>query len=922
MRLLRLLALCCILSPLVGFSDAKADVPSIALSVPEREDHSPFITTTPANQPLLLWVATAPDTNVAGVFDELILAEHDATGWLAPVVLAGPGNYFTPSAVFTADGARWICWADLAGNDSQIRIRWDHADSTQTFTLGDGFAPDLEPSICAAHADTVIVVWQGWRTDNYEILMSVGTPAGFSQPQIISGYPRSDRDPEVVWGNNKAWIVWSSYRGEPYNLLCRTFDGTTLTPAVQLTTSYRARNLHPKLAFDEDHDLLWVTSIWVNQGWSGFNNNEFPGLYDVGTPRIRVFDGLTVFEPTGLNANKQFPLVPMENLGFERFMYDGGTRPMLDRYGPGLSLLVEPGGRMWCFYKQIGTITELGAPNRYWGVVGLNYDTAAWSSPTQFVERRTSLAWESPAICQTSDSLWVAWSADDRTGPVFPNFINLFGDNLNIRVTSQPKQAAAILPPVLVPIGLATAPAGVGPDIAHPSFSTQDGDTTRNLYWGDLHRHSLDFSWDADIDPPIQQTLMYALDFLGDDFIMPADHSERYSPGAWALMRKWTQIMNIPGRFCVFPGYERSMQGAAGGHQNVVYRDPQDYVAATAAFPVVNNWHTMYNAQAGIDVLSIPHTTAQCGVVTNWPALANGNVDSLPPPLRLVEVYQSLRESYEYPDCPLESWECTVGPTQGWVNVALAIGMKLGLCASSDHTVRACFTGVYAPECNRDAIFQGLYDRRCFGTSKATKMNVDFRIEGKMEGSEVEAYPHPTLSVTIDHTAPLPFIEINKDGNPSWFVASCAGSDTAFTVVDFEDAVPGSSSTYYLRVRDNGNNVVWTSPIWVTFLSPIETDSPVVAASSMPLSLQAFPNPSATDVAFEVDGLASPGGVLRVHDVGGRLVRKIIIPPGSSHTRIPWDRRDASGRQVAAGIYYGVVSSGRQNRNTSVVLLK
>jgi hypothetical protein len=250
------------------------------------------------------------------------------------------------------------------------------------------------------------------------------------------------------------------------------------------------------------------------------------------------------------------------------------------------------------------------------------------------------------------------------------------------------------------------------------------------------------------------------------------------------------------------------------------------------------------------------------------------------------------------------------------------MGMKLGMCASSDHTVRACFTGVYAAECNRDAIFRGLYDRRCFGTSKATKMNVDFRIEGKMVGSEVEAYPHPTLSVAIDHTAPLPFIEINKDGNPSWFVASCAGSDTAFTVVDFEESVPGSSSTYYLRVRDNGNNVVWTSPIWVTFLSPIETDSPVVAASSVPLSLQAIPNPSSTDVAFEVDGLASPGGVLRVHDVGGRLVRKIIIPAGSQHMRISWDRRDASGRQVSAGIYYGVVSSGRQNRNTSVVLLK
>src|SRR5262249_45988950 len=148
-----------------------------------------------------------------------------------------------------------------------------------------------------------------------------------------------DRDPAIVWGNNKAWIVWSSYRAGPYQLLCRTYDGTTLTPTVSLTNSTWARNLHPKVAFDSAHNLLWVHWIWVNQGWNGFNNNE-PGLYDLGPPRLRAYDGTPVYLPTGLNQYQQYPLLPMESLGFERFLYDSGTRPMLDRYAPGVGVVV------------------------------------------------------------------------------------------------------------------------------------------------------------------------------------------------------------------------------------------------------------------------------------------------------------------------------------------------------------------------------------------------------------------------------------------------------------------------------------------------------------------------------------------------------------------------------------------------------
>ncbi len=801
-----------------------------------------------------------------------------------------------------------------------MRLRRDYANQTTYFTLGDPLQPDLAPAICAANADSVIVVWQAWRGSDYDVMMSVVDSTGASPQTNLSECDLNDRDPEVVWGDGQAWIVWSSYRGEPYNLMCRRFDGTSLTPAVRITTSYRARNLHPKIAFDETQDLLWVTWIWVNQGWGGFNNSEWPALYDVGSPRIRAFDGVTIFEPQGLDADDRFPIVPMESLGFERYLYDSGTRPMIDRYGPGLELLQDPGGRVWCFYKQIGTITELGVPNRYWGVVGLNYGGASWSSPTEFVEKRTSLGWESPAVVVARDSLWVAWASDNRAGPITPGVINLFGDDLNIVVTRFPADTAAAPPPSLIPIGTASAPGACPPEV-HPSFTIGEGESQRTLCWGDTHRHSMDFSWDADVDPPLQQTIIYAQDFLGLDFLVPSDHCERYSPAVWAWARKWAQIGSIPNRFTIYPGYERSMQGFAGGHQNSVYRDPETYVAETAALPVVNNWHTLYAAQQGIDVLSIPHTTAQCGVLTDWFHLSNGNPSVLPAPLRVVEVYQALRESYEHPGCPLQSPFCTVGPTNGWVNVALAIGMRIGLIASSDHTVRACFAGVYSLDRSRDAIWDALYDRHTFGTSRETKMNVDFRVADAIVGSEVQSGSHPPITVQIDASAPLTSIEIHKDGNPTWFATSSAASDTAFTIIDPDPGIVGTSSYYYLRVGDALGHMIWTSPVWVDFTEAV-TGVGDVAELDGELVLETVPNPAVHSARFVIRGIGPHGGRVRVHDVTGRLVKSLSIAGSERRAEIEWDLTGDDGAKVAAGTYYVVVQSSGKSRAVPLVVLR
>lgn len=907
-------------SPLPSFVQATQET----VKVVEREDHSPFLLKTPAGAPALVWVATAPDTNIAGRFDEVAYADRAGGSWGTPVIVGGPAPaIFTPEVAFDSDGGRWISWAEHDGTDSKIRLRRDLGVDTWNFTLDDPTQPDLEASMCADDSGGVVVVWQGWRGDNYEILFATGDENGFSAAQVISTCPLSDREPEVVWGAGQAWIVWSSYQNPAYNLISRRFDGVSLSAPVTLTTSYRARNLHPQIAWDDVHGALWFAFEWVNQGWEGFNQHEFPGLYDPGSPRVRAYDGTSVFVPSGLDANSRFPLTNMEGLGYSRYINSGVPTP--DRFGEGVFALPLPNGSVEVLHRQYGSIVELGASNFYWSVTGVNYGNGAWSSPTEFLELRASFAWEEPTALAAEDAMWVAWTADRRTPPIAPGNLNanLFGADANIVVRGVPVDTTNVGPISLVNLGPASAPPSVSP-IPRPQFTIEDSTGTRTLVWGDNHRHSVDLSWDGYADPGIKQTLFYGLDWLGFDFLSTSDHAERFSKAVWAAVARWSMMYDIPSRFRLFPGYERSMRaGDGGGDQNSMYRDPMLFTEASAAYPENDDWHLMYDAQAGRDVLSVPNQMPQCFAVTKWQELAEGHPDSLDAPLRLVEVYQALRKSFEYAGCPDQTTFCTVNPDTGWVNVALAMGLRLGLICASDHTIVAGYMGALTESMSRDDIWQALYDRHCLGASKNGKMNVDFRVGGNLMGSEAEMNAAPTIFIHVQSASPLSFLEVNKNGNPTWFAATSSAAETTITFVDPDPVVAGTSSYYYLRTRDSAGRITWSSPVWIDFEEPpVGTDAPVVSGPQEEFSIRVGPNPSTGPVRFALRGLAASGGVVRIHDLGGRLVRELTLASGAPTREVVWDARDAQGSAVAAGFYYAVARSGGAIRSEKIAVLR
>lgn len=117
------------------------------------------------------------------------------------------------------------------------------------------------------------------------------------------------------------------------------------------------------------------------------------------------------------------------------------------------------------------------------------------------------------------------------------------------------------------------------------------------------------------------------------------------------------------------------------------------------------------------------------------------------------------------------------------------------------------------------------------------------------------------------------------------------------------------------------NGGFWGSANTTTGIAP--EDDP---AAALPLAFRlhaAAPNPFVhrTSVAFDLP--AARAVRLLVYDVSGRLVRTLADEslPAGSHERV-WDRTDATGRPVAAGIYFVRLDAETMEAREKIVVLR
>jgi hypothetical protein len=238
----------------------------------------------------------------------------------------------------------------------------------------------------------------------------------------------------------------------------------------------------------------------------------------------------------------------------------------------------------------------------------------------------------------------------------------------------------------------------------------------------------------------------------------------------------------------------------------------------------------------GVRALVIPHHTAWSG--TDWDA---HDVDLQ----RLVEVC-STHGRFEYPgNAPIRYRRDHLHPGKFVVD-ALARGYRLGFVGGSDShglrwhatemegraghlppgtrvgwkedAFRTGMTAILAPELTREALFEALYQRRCYATS-GEPIVVDFRVNNELMGSMVTVAAAPQLTVAVRGTASLRALDIVRSGHLFGGVQCLPGEGMKTLEVSLEDTmiIPGEEHYYYVRVVQEDGNMAWSSPIWVQY---------------------------------------------------------------------------------------------------------
>ena len=183
----------------------------------------------------------------------------------------------------------------------------------------------------------------------------------------------------------------------------------------------------------------------------------------------------------------------------------------------------------------------------------------------------------------------------------------------------------------------------------------------------------------------------------------------------------------------------------------------------------------------------------------------------------VVEIYQGERQNYEMPGAPRTNGENdSIGGwrPKGFVSLALEKGYKLSFQASSDHiSTHMSYCNVLATALTREALLEGFLKRHVYGATD--NILAEFRSGAYIMGDSFSTAKAPEFKVKLHGTGPFAKVVVIKNGNYVY----TAQPNRPVVEFTWRDATPdkGKTSYYYVRGEQADGEVVWVSPMWVTF---------------------------------------------------------------------------------------------------------
>jgi len=720
-------------------------------------------------------------------------ARPDAPPLLLPAPPAPPVAIARPVAVVDGAGRLVVAWSELVDGVVQLRAaRGGAGGFDESVTLTGGATPNRNPELACAADGTAWIAWERWGTPatavggrgSFDIALAPlrdGATGGLAlgDALVVGDGPGSELDPVVVADGAGLAVAWVSWRGRDYEIALRRVDlaASTLGPVVEVSADAASDDLHPTLAAAAD-GALWLA-------WDRFEDEargrSWPAEQDVEVGATRRAPATAALRVACVRGDAV--TLPAARAA------DGSAS--VSGFAPGVPLLGMSGAAPRLVARRDGSLALLfrflarqGAGGKAYGfpLLASTIDAAGIAPPTMVAG--SAGAPDEPAGCIVGDgALLVAWQQDHRlevetgtllrplanepfqklathgvvvTGALGPSAVGVArleaaADDAGARgpaVASTPRPAR-LAPPHAAPFG---------DDLSDPIVNGSDhvlieaGEKRYRVYWGDLHRHSSASRCSRGFEPGPDDRWRLGRDVSLYDFMALTDHSCHVDPVGWWRLDKAGAMASDP-EFVALQGFEWST--GFHGHQNVILRG--------GLRPFLSNVWKEASTLPGLYArlrpewaLAIPHHTADVARRTDF-------AECDPQLVRLVEIYQAQRGSYEFDGCLRQS--ALAHADGSFATDALAKGRRVGFIASTDHGEGCAYACVLAEKLERGALFDALRARRTYGAT-AKGMVIDLRVDDRLMGEELATSGAPRVTLHARGTRELCEAIVFRDGAP------------------------------------------------------------------------------------------------------------------------------------------------------------
>lgn len=779
------------------------------------------------------------------------------------------GQQDFPSILYSQSGKLWTAWQEYDGNADQLLVQNKSGENWGQVSVLASNADIFRTALAEDAKKRIWLTWSMQVNGRWDVYGRAFDGKSWSKQERLTNNEAGKNEYHTMVSDTKGniWLVWQRTAGGFSQIYAKYFNGMQWSKEEQLSTgrSSAGNNWCPAVAAGPDGSIAVVWDGYASGNYDIYlkrrvGNNWKEEEMVTGTPGFEAHPTVAIdnnnkiwiaWDESGANWGKDVGFLLdkqatrlHESRSIGMACFDGNNRLVTQQdikqvLKPGQfwelpHLQLDAAGKPWLFARHLvmrepDTPLEGPIDLALFEIWATQFDGEKWTEP-MYLPRSSGRNDMMPASVLGSDgNIWAVWATDLRDTKSYQPH------QLQVQIGRVDKTDAKNV----LALKQENLPPYATPDLTEQeqvkkirNYKIRHAGKIYSIYRGDLHRHT-DISVDGNNDGSILDAYRYARDVAALDFLGVSNHTDDiWDVYNWWHTQKMADLFQSRDHFVSFYGYERSVE-YPNGHRNIFFTKRGaanifpigsfeargGYVGSAALY-----WYLHRNGG-----FSIPHTTGRTSG-TDWR-------DNDPEVESLMEIYQGMRDSYEYPGNPrpfqlykLPDSTKPVGRASsapsspsfrplGFAWSALAKGYKFGFIASSDHiSTHISYACLIAENLTPGGLLEAIRHRRTYAATD--NIILDIRYQGS-EGEHLmgESFNSKTpvqISADIIGTGEILQIDIIKNNS---IVQTYKPGQAEFTFhfADKEYKEHQGENYYYVRVIQKDGNMAWGSPVWITY---------------------------------------------------------------------------------------------------------